>query len=669
MFTKMIKKIITSSLLFLSILTYGQIKEQELGTIQVIGVRSDISEPSTLTKLECDSIIFISQQKDPFFILEKTSPSIYSQSDNGQGNGYSYLRMRGLDQTRINFNLNGIPLNEMEDQGIYFSNIPGFYNYLSSINVQRGVGTSKFGQTSIGGSVNMESKDITKKDLEVNFLVRSSLPNDQFYNFYYSPGIDKNGFSYQIGGTCMKNEGFKEHSINDGGSVFYGLESVRKNNIFKFYGINGITHNQLAFNGISMDSLLIKYNTNTNLITDKDTFHQNLFCFNWINFKGDVKFNTSTYFNNVNGHYNTLNTLFGVNSYQYGAMTNMVYTNSTNSTFNIGLNTNIYKRYHFGYDNNGYYDYPSNTKMYENYGYKEDAIAFVRVNQKSEDVDIFFDLQGRSVWFNTTNSKMRYNWMFLNPKFGINFIKPNNNVYITLGFTQREPTRTDMTQDIIQKNSLSYGNPDNSIFLSQFKSTLVPEKVTDVEVGNSFHNKIFNINCNFYLMTIENEFIATGQIDPYSGFMNKKSVNSTFRSGIESDGKVLFDKLNIFYTLNYQYSQIFDSIYTKSIPFNPNFISTFGLSIKENRVKVGLYEQYVSSMAMNYNNGVEQIFSDPYQTLNAFFEYQYEKINIGFKLNNILNQKIYIPGGVSGTIPTYYVGQLQNWSINIRYKF
>ena len=59
MFTKMIKKIITSAFLFLSILTYGQIKEQELGTIQVIGVRSDISEPSTLTKLECDSIIFI----------------------------------------------------------------------------------------------------------------------------------------------------------------------------------------------------------------------------------------------------------------------------------------------------------------------------------------------------------------------------------------------------------------------------------------------------------------------------------------------------------------------------------------------------------------------------------------------------------------------------------
>jgi iron complex outermembrane receptor protein len=94
--------------------------------------------------------LFIIIKKNPFFVFSKISPSIYSQSDNGQGNGYAYMRLRGLDQTRINYNLNGIPLNEMEDQGIYFSNMPGFYNYLNSISVQRGVGSSKYGTTSIG---------------------------------------------------------------------------------------------------------------------------------------------------------------------------------------------------------------------------------------------------------------------------------------------------------------------------------------------------------------------------------------------------------------------------------------------------------------------------------------------------------------------------------------
>jgi iron complex outermembrane receptor protein len=127
-------KLVTLILTLFSVSVFAQdtLKPHELSLIQVIGVRTDTREPITQTKVSCDSITFLNQQKDPFFVLDKVSPSIYSQSDNGQGNGYSYMRMRGLDQTRINFNLNGIPLNEMEDQGIYFSNMPGFYNYMSN---------------------------------------------------------------------------------------------------------------------------------------------------------------------------------------------------------------------------------------------------------------------------------------------------------------------------------------------------------------------------------------------------------------------------------------------------------------------------------------------------------------------------------------------------------
>jgi hypothetical protein len=92
-------------------------KVVELNSIQVIGIKTDSREPVSLTKTVCDSVPYFNTQKDLFFVLDKITPSVYSQSDNGQGNGYSYTRMRGFDQTRINFNLNGVPLNEMEDQG------------------------------------------------------------------------------------------------------------------------------------------------------------------------------------------------------------------------------------------------------------------------------------------------------------------------------------------------------------------------------------------------------------------------------------------------------------------------------------------------------------------------------------------------------------------------
>lgn len=662
------KKILIIISCAIATLSHGQnLKSNQLDSIQVIGIRVDNTDPLTRTEIKCDDYRFLPQDKDPFFILDKTSPSIYSQSDNGQGNGYSYMRMRGLDQTRINFNLNGIPLNEMEDQGIYFSNMPGFYNYISNVSVQRGVGTSKFGQTSVGGSVNMETKNIIEKSTEINFLVRSNLPNDQYYNFYYSPGIDKNGFSYQIGGTWQKNQGVRDHSNNDGGSTFYGIESIKKSNIFKFYGFNGISHNQLAFYGVPDSLLKINYNTNLNLTSDKDTFSQNFACFNWINFKDQVKFNTSSYFSNVSGHYNSVGTTFGVNSYQYGIMSNLVYKNSTNCIFNIGINGNIYKRYHYGSDNNGYYDYPINTREYHNTGEKEDIISFIKVNQLSEELNIFFDLQGRSVWLHTPFNNT-YNWIFLNPKFGFKFNEGWNKIHCTIGFTQREPTRTDMIQDVLQKNNIQYGNPDNTIWLYSFKSSLKPEKVTNVEVGNSFSNKILNLNLNCYFMTIENEFISTGTIDPYSGFMWKKSVQMTFRTGIESDGNLKLNNFSTFYTINYQYARLNDSIYTKNIPYNPDFIGTIGISYKINKISIGLYDQYVSSMAMDYNIGLNQHFSKEYSILNGYTEYQFKNINIGFRLNNILNQKIYIPAGFTN-IPTYYVGQLQNWSINIRCKF
>jgi iron complex outermembrane receptor protein len=443
--------------------------------------------------------------------------------------------MRGLDQTRINFNLNGIPLNEMEDQGIYFSNMPGFYNYMSNISVQRGVGSSKFGQTSVAGSVNMESRDMTKHVEEFSALVRSNLPDNHYYNFFYSPGLSKNGFAYQLGGTWQENQGFKEHSGNKGGSVFYGLGLYKKSNIFKVYGFSGIIHNQLAFLGVPMDSINSNDQMNLNSPLDRDTFNQNLVTANWVNFsKSNIKFNTSIYFNNVNGTYNTGGILFGVNSYQYGAMSNMVYEKN-NNVLNIGLNSNIYQRDHFGSDFNGYYfDTLRTFGEYKNTGYKKDVITFGKYSRVIGNFNTFVDLQLRSVWFNTNDSKT-YNWTFLNPKVGLKHLGRNSSTHFSLGYTQREPTRTDIIQGIIQSDTLNKGgNPDNSIFLSKYNSNLSPEKVTDIELGHNYHNRKIDINVNIYLMTINNEFVSTGTIDPYSGFMTKKSVESTLRAGFET---------------------------------------------------------------------------------------------------------------------------------------
>lgn len=684
----MIRKIFIFLLLGISLITQAQTDSTnliKLKSIQVIGIRSNEREPITQSKSSCDSIGFLNRQKDPFFILDKISPSIYAQSDNGQGNGYSYMRMRGLDQTRINFNLNGIPLNEMEDQGIYFSNIPGIYNYLSNISVQRGIGTSKYGNTSVAGSVNMETRDMSQKTFEINALALTSTIGNQYLNGFYSSGINKNGLALQVGTSYVNNVGFKEHSGNNGGSIFYSLGYYKTNNIFKIYGFSGLTHNQLAFYGVPMDSINTNYRKNMNLVTDKDTFNQNLVAFNWINYqKSNLKFNTSIYFDNVNGQYNSSGLLFGVNSYQCGLMSNAVYEPNNSSIYNFGFNTNIYQRSHFGYDSIGYYLPPFN--LYKNKGYKEDITGYIKCIKIYDKFSFFGDIQLRSVWFNANMQNYKsntYNWIFVNPKFGLVYTKPHYKFYVTGGYTQREPTRTDMIQNIVQTNKDIGANTDNTIFLRE-SGTLKPEKVFDLEIGNNYHSKSIDFNINGYLMSISNEFVANGQIDQYSGFMIKNMMEMTARTGVESDGKLKMKKFNLFYNFQYQFDRVFNEGYCERITFCPNIITSGGVSYKLKNLNFGLYEQYVGKMAMNLTpmtgwvnpNTINQIFSNDYSILNGFMDYRYQNLTISFKVNNLLNQKYFIPAGIGyndsnmlyHNTPTYYTGQLKTWTISLKYK-
>ena len=665
------KKIITLLALLTAFTAKSQdtTKQYNLTDVQVVGIRTDKREPTTVTKINCDSVSpFVSLQKDPFFVIEKMTPSIYAQSDNGQANGYSYMRMRGLDQTRINFNLNGVPLNEMEDQGIYFSNMPGFYNYIGNISVQRGVGTSKYGNTSIAGSVNMETIDMSRKFTDINtFLVGNN--KNSFSNIFYSSGLNKNGFAVQLGGTYVNNVGFREHSGNDGGSIFYSIGSFKNKNIIRLYGFIGKTHNQLAYYGVSMDSINNNYHYNANSIDDRDTFKQNFSCLNWIRVKSPTtKFNSSFYFNSVSGTYNSGGVLYGVNSGQFGAMTNMVYEKK-HKYLNIGLNTNIYTREHFGSDSMGYYLLDFNNfdslKRYENRGNKKDVIAYLKGLDINGNFNVFYDIQVRSVWLDMPYFSK--NWTFLNPKFGFKRISKNNDIYMNFGVTKREPTRSDIIQNVVMRKGYVFANTDNTNNLKNSDIiSLSPETLVNVEMGINYHISDLDVNTNLYFMGIQNEFIATGNMDIASGLMEKKQVTSTYRSGIEMNLKLKVNKFNIFTNMQFQNNSYTDIDTKYKIPFTPNFIGSMGISYKYKSFLIGSSTQSVSSMYIDASN---KNSSSAYTVVNGFIDWKWNNLTTSLKVGNILNSKYYIPAMMIGTTPTYYVGQLKNWSLTLNYRF
>ena len=129
------KKIFTI-LCFLTLTLSAQdtTKTIRLTDIEVTGVRTDSRTPISQKTITSDDITRVYQGQEMTYILDKT-PSIISQSDGGQPNGYTTFRLRGIDQTRINMTLNGVPLNEPEDQGVYFSNYPNFAINVKSLQV------------------------------------------------------------------------------------------------------------------------------------------------------------------------------------------------------------------------------------------------------------------------------------------------------------------------------------------------------------------------------------------------------------------------------------------------------------------------------------------------------------------------------------------------------
>lgn len=355
----------------------------ELDSIQVVGFRSSKLDPVPFTTIESDSIRRITNSNsDPFFTISKSVPNSLSQSDNGTQYGYSYLRIRGMDQTRINFTLNGIPMNEMEDQGIYFSNMPGFYNSISRMDVSRGIGISKYGSTSVVGSINMETKSPISKEM-IAQMGFGSFGTSSTYLDYSSGLLGKFAFSSSM--SYLQTNGFRENSGSDGHTYFGQVGHFSRGNIIKLLGFIGESKNQLSYIPIDRESLSQNYRINLNHYSDKDRFAQRFSSINWINSTiNNTIFSSSIYFNNVDGKYSVINDEYGIVSYQGGGMSNVLWRRGPWNV-NIGLNFNLYQRNHRMVS--------LDTTRYSNIGNKNDLISYVRMSYALGNYSLFGDIQ------------------------------------------------------------------------------------------------------------------------------------------------------------------------------------------------------------------------------------------------------------------------------------
>ena len=498
--------------------------------------------------------------QDISYVLQ-SSPSIVAQSDAGNGFGYSYIRMRGKDFTRINFNINGVPVNDAETQGFFTNNFADLASSAQSIQVQRGIGTTGNGTAPYAGSIGLVTNDLRGT---ASFGVTGGYGsfNSKRLTAEYCTGMLHNKFAFYGRISSLTSDGYRTNSAADLKTYFMSGGYFGKKSILKFNAFGGITRSQLAYNATDRDTIA-KYGRTYNAFRpyEKDEFQQNFYQLQYTYFINkqwniaasayyvhgtapvfQIRYYQPFYNANMPNAIIGADTLSGsdmLNSYKlnqdfYGGMAFLNYE-SEKFKFSYGLHANTFKAEHIleiPWSQITPTSIDPNHSVYQNTGYKSEVSSFVKASYNLTDKFIVFgDVQVRNASFANVprdNSVFRdtfkvdnMNWTFLNPKVGARyFIGKYVSLFASAGYVTREPTRTDY---LLGADYATENIKQNSV---------KPESVLDIEFGSEVKTENFRLNANIYLMEFRNEIAATGELNIF-GYSYRKNVGYSFRRGIE----------------------------------------------------------------------------------------------------------------------------------------
>lgn len=658
-------------LFLLTILTSRQLKAQDtlrLDTTQtlqevIITYQADKLTPITFQNISSKDLKTKSTGQEPSFLLSET-PSITNYSDAGNSQGYSYFRLRGIDQTRINLTLDGVPLNEPEDQGACFSNYPDILNSVSKIQIQRGVGTSKNGVASYGGSVQLFSPNLYDSTKIAFGLGYGSFNSLRAFGEYNS-GL-KNRKALYVRASQIYSEGYKYNSSNNSQSVFISSGLFFDKSTWKMNLLAGHQQNQLAWLGVSDSLISIDRQTNANK-NERDQFTQCLAQLqnNWRpNNSSSVQ--SSVYYTFLQGNYDfNLNNFIGLPTtnelYNYAFQSNLIgfFSNYTFSkkrfNWTTGIHGNIYNRQHIGSEK-------TLGQLYKNKGYKNEVSVFTKADYTFKWLTLFADIQYRYSSFDYKGTVIldKMQWHFINPKAGLSAeVKPNSIIYYSIGSTGREPTRNDMFGGNDDLLSDSLGNAILSI--------KTPEYVLNHELGFRHQSRKFNFNLNLYYMDFKNEIVLDGKFGP-NGLALTNKVEQSFRTGVE---------LSVTYKVSKSFSLINNSAFNYSRIKEQKEVFTPILTppLIINQEAVYSYKGFSVAVSARYQDKSFIDFANTstvksYFLLNGRVSYDIKGFQLCVFVNNITNSKYFNNGyaDFDGS-KKYFVQAPTNFYASIKYSF
>jgi iron complex outermembrane receptor protein len=649
-----------------------------LEAVTVTAIRARDDAPVSATTIDEAELERRSFGQDIPLVLQGT-PSLTSYSEAGNYWGYSYIRMRGIDQSRINLTLDGIPLNDPEDQVLYFADFPDLANSISSIQVQRGVGASAPGTASYGGSINFQTIPVATTRRTGQLQLQGGSFGTARASLEYATGLTPSRFAAYARVSALQSRGFRNHSGMEGRSGFLSVAYVGDRQIVKFTALAGLFADTLAYVGATASDLARDRRFNPLRPDEVDRFGEQVASLSYTRHLGERASASATLYRiSAAGNYDVCIDRcdqptgdlwnFNLDFAWYGATTAWTFE-TRRLRVSTGANANTYARDHYAYARPDF-----SQPLYFNTGHKEDASVFAKVayDVGPSPLTLFGDVQLRRAGFryapdaNAGIQERDIGWTFLNPKVGATLhLTPKLRAYASYGVNSREPARSDMLA--------GFDNLDTSnvAFVGPF-SRVRPERAHDVEAGVHYRGVrhpvegragAWTLDANVFAMDFRNEILPVGQLTAI-GTPLRTNVRASWRRGVEAEVTARpADVLTIGVSATLMRGRIADftddetgrSYHGVEPLLTPRFTSTQRVTVDLTRALSLTIIGRGSSRSHLTNTG-DRAFALPGDfTADASVDWKRGSHGLSLFVNNATNSRGYASGHVSFGEARYYV--------------
>ena len=530
--------------------------------IKVISTRAKDNSPFAFTNISKSFIEKNNSGKDIPFLINST-PSTYSTSDAGNGIGYTGVRIRGSDATRINVTINGIPYNDSESHGVFWVNVSDLASSANSIQVQRGVGSSTNGGGAFGGTVSIKTGKASE-DFKLKYSSSAGSYKSFKNTLELNSGLIKNKINMNLRLSKINSDGYVDRATSDLKSYYASASyysdktsidlinfSGKERTYQSWWGTpegrinNDIDemNNVIANNGYSdeqADNLLnsgrtfnyYTYDNQTdNYQQDHYQMHFNHDISNTANLHLALHYtygrgyyeefreddNLSNYYDFLENKSLDLVRRRWLSNHFYG-LTYSFSKKFDKSEINIGGALNEYDADHFGEIIQP--QLMVSEPYYFSKSFKKDGNIFIKYNLNiTESAELFTDMQLRGYSHKmkgNDNDKsiidVNKNNIFFNPKIGLTkSLNDKVSLYGSVAIANREPIRSDYIDSKIEPKH---------------------ESLVNIELGKSFNYNIGSFNTNLYLMEYNNQLITTGEVNDVGAYI-RENVKKSRRFGVE----------------------------------------------------------------------------------------------------------------------------------------